>query len=80
MDMLHSLWPMVFKIQKGDVGSFIVRLILFTVVCAVVGWIISLLSGIFLIGIIFSLLGGLLEIYSVVGVVLCILVFVGVIS
>jgi len=77
MEMLHKLWPMVFKIEKGNVGSFIVRLILFVVVCAVVGWVIGLLSGIFLIGIIFSILGALLELYGLVGIVLCILVFVG---
>lgn len=80
MAMLHSLWPMVFKIEKGNVGSFIVRLLLFAAVCAVVGWLIGLLSGIFLIGLIFKLLGALLELYSTVGIVLCILVFVGVIS
>lgn len=80
MELLHTLWPMVFKIEKGDVGSFIVRLLLFVAACAVIGWVIGLLSHIFIIGILFRILGAVLELYSVVGIVLCILVFVGVVS
>lgn len=80
MSTLKRFWPTPFKIEKGNIGSFLVQLIVFVVVCAVVGWVIGLLAKIWIIGIIFGLIGGLLELYSLVGIVLCILVFVGVIS
>ena len=80
MSILHTLWPMAFRIEKGNVGSFVVRLIVFGAVCAVVNWFIGLLSGIFLIGVLFGLLGSLLELYSLAGILLCILVFAGILS
>lgn len=77
MDFLKRFWPTPFKIKKGDVASFLVQLIIFVVVCAVLGWLVGLLAGIPIIGIIFSIIGSLLGIYNIVGIVLCILVFVG---
>ena len=80
MSTLRALWPMAFKIERSNIGSFIVQLVVFAVVCTVVGWIMSLLSHIWIIGWIFGILGSLMEVYCVVGVVLSILVFVGVLS
>ncbi len=80
MSTLKSLWPTPFKIQKGNIGSFLVQLIIFIVVCIVVGWLIGLLSKIPILGIIFTLLGSLMGLYSLVGIVLCVLVFLGVVS
>ena len=77
MNYLKQFWPTPFKIQKGDVASLIIQLVIFLVVCAVVGWLIGILAGIPVIGIIFSLLGTLLEIYGLVGIVLCLLKFFG---
>jgi hypothetical protein len=79
MQFLRSLWPTPFKIKKGDVVSLIVQLVIFLVVCAVVGWLISILAGIPILGIIFTLLGSLMEIYSLVGIVLCVLKFLGIV-
>ena len=79
MQFLRSLWPTPFKIKKGDVVSLIVQLVIFLVVCAVVGWLIGILAGIPILGIIFTLLGSLMEIYSLVGIVLCILKFLGIV-
>ena len=78
MSTLKTIWPTPFKIKKGDVASLIIQLVIFVVVCAVVGWVISLLSAIPVLGLIFKLVGALVEIYGVVGIVLCVLVFVGV--
>jgi len=77
MSTLKTVWPTPFRIQKGNTASFITQLVIFLVVCAVVGWLIGLLSHLPLIGLLFALLGALLELYSTVGIVLCILVFVG---
>lgn len=79
MDVLKKFWPTPFKIKKGDLVSFLVQLIIFIVVCAVVGWLLGLLSAIPIIGLIFGLIGALLELYSVVGIILCILVFIGIV-
>ena len=80
MSTLKSIWPTPFKIEKGNIVSLIIQLVIFLVVCAVVGWLIGLLSGMPIIGVIFSLLGSLMELYSVVGIVLCVLVFLGILS
>ncbi len=79
MKYLKQFWPTPFKIQKGNVISFIVQLVIFLVVCAVVGWLIGVLASIPVIGIIFSLVGALMEIYGLVGIVLCVLKFLGVV-
>ncbi len=80
MDMLKKLWPTPFKIERKNLSSFLIQLIIFIVVCAVVGVLIGVLSAIPIVGIIFWIVGSLLEIYSIVGIVLCVLVFLDVIK
>ena len=80
MDMLKKYWPTPFKVKEKDVNSFVVQLIIFIVVCAIAVAIIGLLAKIPLIGLIFALIGGLVELYGLIGVVLCILLFIGVIK
>ncbi len=75
MDFLKTLWPTPFKVKPKDLGSLLVQLIIFLLICAVVGWLIGILSGIAVIGIVFALIGSLMELYSVIGIVLCILKF-----
>ncbi len=77
MDMVKKIWPTPFKIKEKDVASFVIQLVIFLVVCAVVGWVIGKLSGIFIIGIVFAILGFAVEIYGLVGVILCVLQFIG---
>ena len=79
MDFLRKLWPTPFSIQKGNVGSFVVQLIIFVIICAVIGWLFGVLGGIPVLGLIFKILGSLIELYSTIGIVLCILKFVGVV-
>ena len=75
--MLKKFWPTPFKVKEKDVNSFVVQLIIFVIVCAVAGAIIGLLAKIPLIGLIFGIIGGLVELYGTIGVVLCILKFCG---
>lgn len=77
MDFVKKLWPTPFKIKKGNLASFLIQLIIFIVIVAVVGWLIGLLAGLPIIGIIFSLVGSLIGIYNIVGIVLCVLRFLG---
>lgn len=80
MDMLKKIWPTPFKIAEKDATSFIVQLIIFIVVCAIAGILIGILANIPVIGIIFSVLGSLIELYSFIGIILCIVKFLGVIK
>ena len=79
MDMLKKLWPTPYKIKKGDLVSFLVQLIVFVVICAVVGVLIGILRGFPIVGIIFAIAGALMELYSLIGIILCILKFIGVV-
>ncbi len=79
MDVLKQVWPTAFKVQPKDARSLVVQLVLFVVVCAVVGLLISVLSLIPFVGILFGLLGGLVELYGFIGIVLSVLVFLEVI-
>ena len=80
MDLLKKIWPTPFKVEKGNIVSLIIQLVIFLVICAVVGWLIGVLAGIPVIGIIFSLLGSLMEIYGLVGIVLCVLKFLDIVK
>ena len=75
MDFLKKVWPTPFKIEKRNLSSFLVHLILLIVVCAVIGILIGVLARIPVVGILFGLVGSLVELYSIVGVVLCFLVY-----
>lgn len=80
MDLLKKFWPTPFKVKEKDVNSFVVNLIIFVVVCAVAGAIIGLLTNIPILGYVFGAIGGLLELYGLIGIVLCILIFCGILK
>ena len=81
MEFLQKLWPTPFKIEKGNVTSFVVQLIIFIVLTAVIAVLISLLAAIpiQIVGIIFSIVGSLMGLYTLIGVVLCVLRFLEVV-
>lgn len=78
MDFLKNLWPTPFKIKRGNLVSFIVQLIIFLVICAVAGVLLGWLKNIAVIGFVFAILGSLMGVYSIIGIVLCVLVFLGI--
>lgn len=80
MDLLKTIWPTPFKIKAKDVTSFVVQLIIFVVVCAVIGLLIGILAKIPLLGIIFGLIGGLVELYGFIGIILCVLKFLDIVK
>ena len=75
MDFLKKLWPTPFKIQKGNVVSFVVQLLVFLILTALFGWLIGLLAHLPIVGIVFSIVGSLMGIYTLIGAVLCLLKF-----
>jgi len=80
MDFLKTLWPTPFKIKPKNVASFLVQLLIFVVVVALVGVLIGILKDIPIIGWVFGIVGSLIGIYNIVGIVLCILVFADVLK
>lgn len=80
MDFLKTLWPTPFKVKEKDIASLLIQLIIFLLICAVVGVLIGVLAGIPIIGIVFSIIGSLMEVYGIVGIVLCILKFFAVVK
>ena len=75
MDFLQKLWPTPFKIEKGNVVSFVVQLLIFLVLTALFGLLIGLLAKLPIVGIVFSIVGSLMGIYTLIGAVLCLLKF-----
>lgn len=75
MDFIRKLWPTPFKIEKGNVVSFVVQLLIFLVLTALFGWLIGLLSALPIVGIVFGIVGSLMGIYTLIGAVLCLLKF-----
>ena len=73
MDFMKKLWPTPFKIQKGNVVSFVVQLLVFLILTALFGWLIGLLSALPIVGIVFGIVGSLMGIYTLIGAVLCLL-------
>lgn len=78
MDMLKKFFPFSFKSQ--GLVNFIITLIVYLVIEAVLGWAIAVLAKIPVVGIICGLLGSLLGIYVLIGVVLAILNFLKIVK
>ena len=77
MDLLKKLWPIPFAIQKGDVVSLIIQLVILLVVCAVVSWVVlGVLSAIPVVNILCGIIGLAIDLYGLVGIILCILRFI----
>ena len=73
MDILKKFFPHAFK--ANDVKALVIAIIIYLVIGFVGGLIIGLLSAIPLIGWLFSIVGALLDLYTLVGIILAILVF-----
>ena len=43
--MLQKIWPTPYKVKKGDLVSFLIQLIIFIIVCAVIGWVIGFVAS-----------------------------------
>lgn len=68
MDLLKKLWP--FSFGTVEVKDLVIRAIIYVVVATVFSILIWVLSGIKVVGVIFSIIGALADIYSTAGLVL----------
>ncbi len=78
MDLLKQIFPHAFK--SKDQNEFVFALIMYAVIAIVGGLVIGLLVQIPIAGIIFGLLGGIVDLYAIIGLVLSILVFLKIVQ
>ncbi len=78
MDTLKKYFSHAFKSRTTN--DFIVALIVYAVIGIVGGAIIGFLKGLPIIGAVFGIAGAIIELYTLIGVVLSILVFVKVVK
>lgn len=78
MDTLKKFFPQAFK--ATDLMALIVALVIYVIIDVVCGFVIGFLAKIKIIGFIFSLLGTVIGIYAFVGIILSLLVFFKVIK
>ncbi|MBO5869859.1 MAG: hypothetical protein J6Q89_03825 [Clostridia bacterium] len=72
MGLLKTLWPYAFN-QKKDIAALIISIVLQLVAAIIVGFIITILAKIPIVNIIVGLVGGLIDLYFFVGIVLTLL-------
>ena len=80
MEFLKQLWPTPFKVQEKNVKSLIVQLIIFILLIAVFSVLIGILAMIPILGAVFAIVGSLVDLYSLIGIVLCVLNFFAVLK
>ena len=80
MDFLKKVWPTPFKVEPKNVSSLVVKLIVFFLVCVVASVLIGVLAHLPLIGWIIGIVGGLVDLYCIIGIVLGILKFADVLK
>ena len=76
MEKLKPYFPLNKSVKSGEIGSLVVAIVIYVVIAAVLGALLSILSGIPVLGIIFSIVSTLVWIYEVVGIVLAIMTFI----
>ena len=78
MDTLKQLFPHAFK--STETNPLVIAIIIYVVIGVVGGAVVGILSIIPFVGILFSLLGTVVGLYSLIGIVLSVLVFTKVIK
>ena len=78
LSSLRKYFPQAFA--SRDVRSLVVTLITYAIFSFLAGIVLGLLSGIPILGLIFSVIGWMVELYCVAGIVLAILVFLKVVQ
>ncbi len=76
MDSIKPFFPLNNKVQKGNVSSLVITILIYFAVCVVCGVIIGLINMIPFVGILTSIIGALVGLYSLAGIVLAIVAFV----
>ncbi len=78
MNELKKYFPHAYKAE--DVKSLIIALVIYALIGFALGLVLGLLSAIPIIGIIFKVLGWIVELYTIAGIILSILVFLKIVK
>jgi hypothetical protein len=79
MEMVKKYFPYSFK-EKVGLVSLLLQVLIYIVVGAVATAVIGLLANIPVIGIVFGLVCGLIDLYVLVGIVLAVLHYLGIVK
>ena len=88
MDILKKIWFYSFKVEKKNVSSLVVNLIVWIVAAFAAGLVLWLATALtawipvvgFLVALVLGIVGSVVELYSLIGIVLSILVFADVLK
>ncbi len=88
MDILKKIWFYSFKVEKKNVSSLVVNLIVWIVAAFAAGLVLWLATSLtawipvvgFLVALVLGIVGSVVELYSLIGIVLAILVFADVLK
>ncbi len=75
MDKILPLFPLNAKVNKEDVMSLVITIVMYVVAAVIFGLVIGLLGSIPVIGILFKIIGLLAEIYVIAGIILSVYTF-----
>lgn len=73
MDTLKKLFPFSFGVK--DVANLVIKILVYIVAGAVIGFVLSILGKIPVVGLLTGLVGALIEIYILAGIVIAVLDF-----
>lgn len=76
MDKLTPYFPLNAKVDKNNVVSLILVIVVYIVIAAVLGVIVGLISAIPIVGIIGWIVSILIGVYELIGIILAVLTFV----
>lgn len=78
MDMIRKVFP--YSLGAKEVKELVIKVLVYLVVGVVVGFFIGILAGIPVLGLIFRLVGTVVDLYCFVGIILAILDYMNVLK
>ena len=78
MELMRKYWPLSFKVVKGSYKSFYINFFIYVIVCFVLKYVAQFAAPIQILGTILYGIYLVVDVYSVVGVVLCVCQMFGV--
>ncbi len=80
MSLIKMMWPSAFQVKEKDTLSFLVNLTSFVILLLVFGGLMWILSGVPILRILMMVIGIPVEFYALVGILLAVLKFFGVVK
>lgn len=80
MELISKLWPLSFKVQRNHYASFFLWFFVYAVVCFALELLSGLVAPVIVLGSVLYVIYVAVEVYCVIGVVLCVFRLFGVIK